>query len=191
MDFLFKLLKNGLEHKIKGLLRFEKTLKESRMIQIKLRLKVKYWKVLYPAKWSFIYSFPMYLRKVSLFQIDLAIDGADEIDRDLTCIKGGGGCHLQEKLLAYCAKNFVIIADSRKKSTKLGQNWHNGVPIEVLPLSFRLVQQSIERLYGGKAVLREFSGNGLGKAVCLLKTKKFFGCFKSFFFLLKGSSCDR
>lgn len=98
-------------------------------------------------------------------KIDLTIDGADEIDRDLTCIKGGGGCHLQEKLIAFCAKNFVIIADSRKKSHKLGQNWHNGVPIEVLPLSFRLVQQTIERLYGGKAVLREFSGPKLGKAV--------------------------
>lgn len=96
--------------------------------------------------------------------IDLTIDGADEIDKDLTCIKGGGGCHLQEKLVAHCAKNFILIADSRKRSTKLGQNWQNGIPIEVLPLAHRLVQETIENLYGGKAILREYSGPGRGKA---------------------------
>jgi ribose 5-phosphate isomerase A len=62
---------------------------------------------------------------------DLTIDGADEVDKDLTCIKGGGGCHLQEKLIAFCAKKFVVIADSRKRSIKLGTNWRKGVPIEV------------------------------------------------------------
>ena len=46
-------------------------------------------------------------------KIDLTVDGADEVDKDLTCIKGGGACHLQEKLIAFCAKKFVIIADSR------------------------------------------------------------------------------
>jgi ribose 5-phosphate isomerase A len=74
----------------------------------------------------------------------------------LTCIKGGGACQLQEKLIAYCAKKFIIIADIRKKSSKLGQSWHNGIPIEVLPTAYRIVQVNIERLYGGKAVLREF-----------------------------------
>ena len=46
-------------------------------------------------------------------KIDLTIDGADECDQNLTCIKGGGGCHLQEKLIAFCAKRFIIIADNR------------------------------------------------------------------------------
>lgn len=46
-------------------------------------------------------------------KIDLTVDGADEVDKDLTCIKGGGACHLQEKLIAFCAKKFIIIADSR------------------------------------------------------------------------------
>ncbi len=67
---------------------------------------------------------------------DLTIDGADEVDKDLTLIKGGGGCHLQEKLIAFCAKKFVIIADSRKKSNKLGTNWQRGVPIEVCVLEY-------------------------------------------------------
>ena len=83
------------------------------------------------------------------------MDGADEVDTDLTCIKGGGGCQLQEKLIAYCAKEFIVIADARKKSPKLGQNWTKGVPIEVLPSAYRLVQVSIENMFGGKAVLRQ------------------------------------
>lgn len=87
--------------------------------------------------------------------IDLTMDGADECDNDLTCIKGGGGCQLQEKLIAYCAKEFIVIADIRKKSTKLGQSWTKGVPIEVLPSAYRLCQVSIEKLYGGNAVLRK------------------------------------
>ena len=89
--------------------------------------------------------------------IDLTIDGADEVDTKLDCIKGGGGCHLQEKLIAYCAKKFVLIADSRKKSLKLGQNWPNGIPIEVLPSAFKIVQFTVEKRYGGKCVLRESS----------------------------------
>ena len=48
-----------------------------------------------------------------LGQLDLAIDGADEVDADLNCIKGGGGCLAQEKVVASCAKKFAIIADDR------------------------------------------------------------------------------
>lgn len=88
---------------------------------------------------------------------DLTIDGADEIDAKLDCIKGGGGCHLQEKLIAYCAKKFVLIADSRKKSFKLGENWPYGVPIEVLPSAYKIIQLAIEKRYGGKSILRESS----------------------------------
>ena len=53
--------------------------------------------------------------------------------------------------------NFII-PDKRKKSQQLGQNWQNGIPIEVLPAAYRLVQETIEKLYRGKAVLREYSG---------------------------------
>ena len=63
--------------------------------------------------------------------VDVAIDGADEVDRALNCIKGGGGCHLREKLVAAYAKQFVVIADSRKQSETLGTVWRKGVPIEV------------------------------------------------------------
>ena len=43
----------------------------------------------------------------------MAIDGADEVDADLNCIKGGGGCLTQEKIVASCAKKFAIVADYR------------------------------------------------------------------------------
>jgi ribose 5-phosphate isomerase A len=46
-----------------------------------------------------------------LFQLDLAIDGADEVDKDKVLIKGGGGCLTQEKIVASCAKDLYIIAD--------------------------------------------------------------------------------
>ena len=48
-----------------------------------------------------------------MFQLDVAIDGADEVDSDLSCIKGGGGCLTQEKIVASCAKYLAIIADYR------------------------------------------------------------------------------
>lgn len=43
----------------------------------------------------------------------MALDGADEVDADMTCIKGGGGCLTQEKIVAACARKFVVIADER------------------------------------------------------------------------------
>ena len=70
-------------------------------------------------------------------ELDLAIDGADEVDDRLTLIKGGGGCLLQEKIVVNAAKDFVVVADYRKNSAALGQQWKKGVPIEVLPLAYR------------------------------------------------------
>jgi ribose 5-phosphate isomerase A len=56
----------------------------------------------------------------------------------LDCIKGGGGCQLQEKIIAYAAKKFIVIADGRKKSDHFGQNWKNGIPIEVIPMAYKV-----------------------------------------------------
>ena len=50
---------------------------------------------------------------VCVYQIDIAIDGADEVDADLNLIKGGGGCLTQEKIIASCARELYIIADDR------------------------------------------------------------------------------
>lgn len=86
-------------------------------------------------------------------EIDLVIDGADEIDKNLNLIKGGGGCLVQEKILASNSKNLVIIADFRKNSEKLGMNWKKGVPIEVIPMAYVPLMKKLEKM-GGKPILR-------------------------------------
>ena len=91
------------------------------------------------------------LTLVSLDQypiIDLDIDGADEIDDSLNLIKGGGGCLVQEKIIASASKNLVIIADYSKKSKILGENWHKGVPIEIIPLALVPIMTKLEKLDG-------------------------------------------
>ena len=91
------------------------------------------------------------LNLVSLDQypeIDLDIDGADEIDNELNLIKGGGGCLVQEKIVAYNSKKIVIIADFRKKSNKLGENWKKGVPIEVMPIAYVPIMNKLKKLGG-------------------------------------------
>ena len=97
-------------------------------------------------------------------EIDIAIDGADEVDGDINLIKGGGGCLMQEKIIASCAKELFIIADNRKDSTTLGTTWTKGVPIEVLPMAYRPVQLKIEQIFGGEAKLR-MASNKAGPVV--------------------------
>ena len=81
--------------------------------------------------------------------LDLAIDGADQVDRDLFVIKGGGAAHTREKVVSCSAKRFVIVADESKYVQKL--TWP--VPVEVLPFALRLVERRLTEL-GGKPVLR-------------------------------------
>ncbi|TRY60403.1 hypothetical protein DNTS_026830, partial [Danionella cerebrum] len=87
-------------------------------------------------------------------ELDVAIDGADEVDAALTLIKGGGGCLTQEKIVAGCAKHFVVIADYRKDSKALGEQWKKGVPVEVIPMAYVPVSRAIAQRFGGEAVLR-------------------------------------
>ena len=63
-------------------------------------------------------------------QIDLTIDGADEVDPDLNLIKGGGGALLREKVVAQASRQNIIIVDDSKLSTRLGTTW--ALPIEVI-----------------------------------------------------------
>ncbi len=96
------------------------------------------------------------LELVSLDQypdIDLDIDGADEIDKDLNLIKGGGGCLVQEKIIASNAKELIIIADFRKNSKHLGEKWKNGVPIEVIPMAYIPLMKKLEKM-GATPILR-------------------------------------
>jgi ribose 5-phosphate isomerase A len=76
--------------------------------------------------------------------LDLAIDGADEIDPRLNLIKGGGGALLREKIVATAARRFVVISDSSKLVPRLGT--HFALPVEVVPFALSLVQRRLEEL---------------------------------------------
>jgi ribose 5-phosphate isomerase A len=94
------------------------------------------------------------LGSVSQFpQLHVAIDGADEVDAQLNLIKGGGGCQLQEKIVASCAETLVVIADYRKDSSSLGDKWKKGIPLEVVPVAAEAVLLKVAAL-GLKPVLR-------------------------------------
>lgn len=91
------------------------------------------------------------LELVSLEQfpeIDVDIDGADEIDEDLNLIKGGGGCLVQEKIIASNSKDLIIIADFRKNSERLGMKWKKGIPVEVIPMSYFPIMNKLEKMKG-------------------------------------------
>ena len=64
-------------------------------------------------------------------RIDLAIDGADEVDPSFQLIKGGGACHVQEKLVADRAERFIVVVDSTKLVQRLNLDFL--LPVEVLP----------------------------------------------------------
>ncbi len=84
-------------------------------------------------------------------RIDLAIDGADEVDPAFQLIKGGGACHVQEKLVAVRAKRFVVVVDASKLVETLNLGFL--LPVEVLPGAWRQVQGQLREM-GGDAVLR-------------------------------------
>lgn len=85
-------------------------------------------------------------------ELDLAIDGADEIDLENNCIKGGGAALLREKIVAYNAKKFVIVADSSKAVKTLGTKF--ALPVEIVPEAYVPVKKALEKL-GANVVLRE------------------------------------
>jgi ribose 5-phosphate isomerase A len=88
--------------------------------------------------------------------LDLAIDGADQIDPELSLIKGMGGALAREKIVASASKKLIIIADENKKVKVLGENNHP-VPVETLPFAASLVMRRIAEM-SGKPVLREGKG---------------------------------
>ena len=76
-------------------------------------------------------------------RLDLTIDGADEFDQSMNLIKGGGGAHLQEKIVAFGSDRMVVIADETKKVNKLGKF---PLPVEVLKFGSASSQKQIEEL---------------------------------------------
>ena len=82
----------------------------------------------------------------SASQIDLAIDGADEVDPGFQLIKGGGACHVREKLVASKANKLLIVVDETKMVQKLNKSFP--LPVEVLPNAWKQVQDSISKMNG-------------------------------------------
>lgn len=73
--------------------------------------------------------------------INLSVDGADEVDVEFNLIKGGGAAHTKEKIVDYAAENFIVIVDESKVKKSLGDF---PVPVEVLPDASRMVIQTLE-----------------------------------------------
>ena len=84
-------------------------------------------------------------------ELDLAFDGADEVDPDLNLIKGRGAAHTREKIVAAAAGRFVILVDDSKLVDRLGERMP--LPVEVVPLATRPVMNVLRRL-GGEPELR-------------------------------------
>ncbi|MBS0160790.1 MAG: ribose-5-phosphate isomerase RpiA [Nitrospira sp.] len=90
------------------------------------------------------------------WMIDIAIDGADQVDPQLNLVKGGGGALLKEKIVAAAAKQFVVMVDHTKLVPELGGSFP--LPIEVVPFGWGSTARNIEQASGGQAVLRERTG---------------------------------
>lgn len=86
--------------------------------------------------------------------IDVTIDGADEFDENLNLIKGGGGAHFREKIVASLTKKEIIIADAAKKVDQLGKF---KVPVEIVPLALNYVVRAMAKL-GGQGAVRMKDG---------------------------------
>jgi len=87
-------------------------------------------------------------------EIDLYVDGADEITPDMTLLKGRGYDLVLEKLLAKAAKQFLVVADKSKLVERIGTNF--AIPIEVMPFAWKAAKHSLEAA-GGVGDLRQNS----------------------------------
>jgi ribose 5-phosphate isomerase A len=88
--------------------------------------------------------------------IDVAIDGADQVDPRFNLIKGGGGALLKEKIVAASAKQFIVLVDYTKQVPVLGGSFP--LPIEVIPFGWGSTAREIEALTKSRVVLRERNG---------------------------------
>jgi len=86
----------------------------------------------------------------SVSQIDLAIDGADEVDPGFQLIKGGGACHVREKLVAHKANHLLIVVDESKIVQNLNQSFP--LPVEVLPNAWKQIQEVLSKMNGSSTL---------------------------------------
>ena len=98
-------------------------------------------------------------------ELDVVIDGADEVDPKSNLIKGGGGALLMEKIVASCSKQFIVIVDTSKIVSKLGKF---PLPIEIVRFGSEKTKDSVERMLVGlgyKMPQVNFRSSSYGKYV--------------------------
>lgn len=95
------------------------------------------------------------LNNEELWDIDVAVDGADQVDPYLNLIKGGGGALLREKIVAKAAREFIVIVDQAKQVGRLGLPFP--LPVEIVPFGWRTTQRHLENL-GWPSPLRQKAG---------------------------------
>ncbi|MEW6069269.1 MAG: ribose-5-phosphate isomerase RpiA [Candidatus Thermoplasmatota archaeon] len=89
-------------------------------------------------------------------ELDLTIDGADEIDPNLNLIKGHGGALLREKIVASCSKKEIIVADESKLVARLGEKF--ALPVEICKFGYSVIAEKINSKFGCETELRK-AGN--------------------------------
>jgi ribose 5-phosphate isomerase A len=77
-------------------------------------------------------------------ELDLALDGADEVDPQLRLIKGGGGALLREKIVISAARRFVVVAEAKKRVSRLGETFR--LPVEVVRFGWRDTERRLAAL---------------------------------------------
>jgi len=100
------------------------------------------------------YNIPL-IRAAEVERLDLAIDGADEVDANMALTKGGGGALLREKLVAINSERFIVIADHSKMVPHLGSF---KLPIEIVPFCYEWTFGQLQRIYNVPIEMRTRDG---------------------------------
>lgn len=102
----------------------------------------------------------MDLNDKAVHSFDIVIDGADEFDSALNLIKGGGGCLLQEKIVAYSSKKFIVLANKSKQVAQFGKSFP--IPIEIIPSAYTRVQAYLSSHYDIKSITLRHDAKNIG-----------------------------
>ena len=93
-----------------------------------------------------------YISMDNITEIDLYIDGADEITENLEVLKGRGYDLIREKILARASKNFIVISDQSKMVSKIGEKYP--IPIEITPIAWKITKRIFEKM-SEECILRQ------------------------------------